>query len=62
VRAEPDYAATVVISLLNDVIVEILPESEQQGNTIWVKVKTQDGTTGWIVRSLLITATPPPNP
>ncbi|HSV86647.1 MAG TPA: SH3 domain-containing protein, partial [Levilinea sp.] len=59
VRAEPDYAATVVISLLNDTPVEFLPESQQQGNTVWVKVKTQDGATGWIVRSLLITVTPP---
>jgi hypothetical protein len=60
VRAEPDYAATVVKSLLNDFVVEILPESEQQGSTIWVKVRTQDGTIGWMVRSLLITATPVP--
>jgi MFS family permease len=59
VRAEPDYAATVVKSLLNDFLVEILPESEQQGNSIWIKVQTQDGTIGWIVGSLLITATPP---
>jgi cell division septation protein DedD len=58
VRAEPDYAATVVKSLLNDFVIEILPEAEQEGNAIWVKVRTQDGTTGWMVRSLLITATP----
>jgi hypothetical protein len=59
VRAEPDFASTVVASLLNNSIVEILPESEQQGNTIWIRVRTQDGTVGWIVESLLITATPP---
>jgi hypothetical protein len=58
VRAEPDYAAVVVKSLLNDFVVEILPESEQLGSSIWVKVRTQDGTTGWIVRSLLVTVTP----
>jgi MFS family permease len=59
VRAEPDYASTVVKSLLNDFLVEILPEEEQQGNAVWVKVKTQDGTVGWIVGSLLATTTPP---
>lgn len=59
VRAEPDYAAPVVKSLLNDSMVEILPDDQQQGNTTWVKVKTTDGIIGWIVRALLMTATPP---
>jgi MFS family permease len=60
VRAEPDYAAVVVKSLSNDFEVEILPDSEQINNSIWVKVRTEDGTTGWIVRSLLVTVTPIP--
>jgi hypothetical protein len=58
VRAEPNYQALVVKSLLNDMLVEVLPETEQTNNSTWVRVRTTDGIEGWIVRSLLVTATP----
>jgi len=58
VRAEPNYAGFVVQSLLNDKLVELLGEEVVAQNAIWVKVRTVDGKEGWVVRSLLITATP----
>ena len=60
IRAEPSTQAAVVTSLLNGMLVEVLPEILQQDNTAWVRVRTTDGREGWIIRSLLITATPEP--
>ena len=59
-REEPSQEALVVISLLNGMLVEIIPGADVQvGNTTWVKVRTADGIEGWIVSTLLSTATPP---
>ena len=60
VREEPSQEALVAISLLNGMLVEIVPGADVQvGNTTWVKVITVDGIEGWIVSTLLSTATPP---
>jgi hypothetical protein len=61
VRAEPNFTAPIVRSLSNDYLVEILPDIFQGENTTWVKIRTEDGDEGWVVRSLLITATPAPD-
>ena len=59
VRLEPSRDALVAISLMNGMLVEIVPGSEvQEGTTTWVKVVTTDGIEGWVVKSLLATATP----
>ena len=58
VRAEPDYNALYVTSLLNGALVEILPESIMVQGTTWVKIRTNNNVEGWIVRGLLVTATP----
>jgi uncharacterized membrane protein len=59
IRAEPSYDSTIVQSLLNDTLVEVLPDSnDNSGGTTWVHVRTSAGKEGWIVRSLLRTATP----
>ncbi len=58
VRAEPDYNALYVTSLLNGSLVEILPESTMVQGTTWVKIRTNNNVEGWIVRGLLVTATP----
>jgi hypothetical protein len=60
IRAEPRAGSKIVGSVLNNVLVQILPEVEQAGSTTWVHVRTLDGLEGWIVQSLLITATPAP--
>jgi SH3-like domain-containing protein len=61
IRKEPKYTSEIVIVLLNGIIVEVLPDVIIEGNATWVKVRLTDGKEGWIVRSLLATATPAPN-
>ena len=61
IREKPDYNATVVQSMLNGNLVEVLPEVNSTGSGIWVRVRTVNGKEGWVVRSLLTTATPAPN-
>jgi hypothetical protein len=58
VRSEPDYNALYVTSLMNGALVEILPESTMVQGTTWVKIRTNNNIEGWIVRGLLVTATP----
>jgi hypothetical protein len=60
VRAEANYNATVVSSVLNGTLVEVLPEVVNNGEVAWVHVRLVNGKDGWIVRSLLRTATPAP--
>lgn len=61
IREKPDYNATIVQSLLNGNLVEVLADVYNAGGVTWVRVRTVDGKEGWIVRSLLTTATPAPN-
>jgi uncharacterized membrane protein len=60
VRLEPDATSKIVFTLLNDSLVEILPEIVQDGSVTWVHVRVNATTVGWINQSLLITATPAP--
>ena len=61
VRADPSFTGTLVTSLLNGELVEILPDVASNGGATWVHVRTMDGEhEGWMVRALLITATPKP--
>jgi uncharacterized membrane protein len=61
VRSEPSFASGVVQSLLNETLVEVLPEVITSEGVTWIKIRTVNGNEGWVVRSLLITATPAPN-
>jgi uncharacterized membrane protein len=58
VRESPDYNSKVLKTLLNDSLVEILPETIEKNGQIWIKVRLPDDTVGWIVRYLVITTTP----
>jgi uncharacterized membrane protein len=60
VRAEPNFRGALVTSLLNGMLVEILPEVTSNEGATWVHVRTLEGQEGWMVRVLLITATPKP--
>ena len=60
IRESPEPTARVVKSLLNGMLIEVLPEVVQTGSTTWAHVRTVEGQDGWIVRNLLITATPVP--
>lgn len=59
-RKEP--GGDMIRSYLNDTLVEILPEVAEANGYVWVKVRiVKDGTVGWILRDLLLLATPSPN-
>lgn len=60
IRAEPKAGSTRLTSLLNGNLVEVLPETVQEGAIVWVHVRTVKGLEGWIVQALLVTATPAP--
>lgn len=60
IRAEPSYDANYVKSLLNGYLIQVLPDVVIKDGATWVKVRTAEGIEGWIVRSLLATATPAP--
>ncbi|NPV57851.1 MAG: SH3 domain-containing protein [Anaerolineae bacterium] len=60
IRDEPSREGRVVTSLLNGMLVEVLPESHNVGSSTYVKVRTSEGVEGWIIQSLLATATPVP--
>jgi hypothetical protein len=61
VREEPKYTGTVVQSVLNDTLVEVLPDVTNSEGVAWVHIRLINGKEGWVVRSLLRTATPAPN-
>jgi hypothetical protein len=62
-RVSPGGA--VLTSLSNDHLVEVLPEIEEHNNLTWVHVRTTvpDGRVleGWVLQSVLVTATPAPD-
>jgi uncharacterized membrane protein len=60
VRENPTFTAKYLASLLNGALVQVLPETVFADNNYWVHVITEDGTEGWVVRSLIATATPAP--
>ncbi|MHC1783003.1 MAG: SH3 domain-containing protein [Anaerolineaceae bacterium] len=62
IREEPGFQGASMMSLMNGNIVQILPQTMEVEGVVWVQVKTGDGKIGWIVRSLLVTATPLPTP
>lgn len=60
VRAEPDFSALALTSLLNDSIVQVLSAPVNKNGVFWVTVRTESGIEGWMVQYLLKTATPAP--
>jgi hypothetical protein len=62
IRKEPN--GELLITVLNGTLVQVLPDLVVDGNTNWVHVLVPYGETsveGWILRSLLQTATPAPD-
>ncbi len=57
VRSEP--GGTILTSLINGSPVQVISEPVvTDGGTIWVKILTENNQEGWIMQSLLATATP----
>lgn len=60
IREDPGYDSPVVQSILNGTLVEVLPGIHNNEGVDWVHIKTIGGKDGWIVQSLIRTATPVP--
>jgi len=61
VRKEPGFNGEIIAYLLNNQLVQVLDDTRSMDGNIWAHVILEDGREGWIVRNLLITATPVPN-
>jgi hypothetical protein len=61
VRKTPGFDGETLAYLDNDQLIQVLPEVELVDGAYWAHVQLEDGTDGWMVRSLLLTATPAPN-
>lgn len=60
IRSDPKVGSKILTSVLNGTLVKVLPETVQDGGVIWAHIMTNEGLVGWIVQSLLVTATPVP--
>lgn len=60
VREAPDATAKVIDGVLGGSLVQVLPDTAQSGGVTWAHIITGNGITGWIVQSILVTATPAP--
>lgn len=61
VRQSPGFEGEYLTSLDNESLIQVLPEVEFVDNAYWAHVLLEDGREGWMVRSLLLTATPAPD-
>jgi hypothetical protein len=57
VRAAPE-SETIIARLPNNYLVEILSEIQVVNGITWLHIRTADGDEGWIIQSLVVTATP----
>jgi uncharacterized protein YgiM (DUF1202 family) len=61
-RSEPGYQAESLQLIANGTLLKVLPEQPvEDGGVFWVHVETVEGEVGWIVQTVLATATPAPN-
>lgn len=61
VREAAGFAANQITSLVNGSPLQLLPETTEADGYIWLHVKSPDGYDGWVLQSILITATPLPS-
>lgn len=60
-RDKPSFDGQVIRILDNKLMVRANPEMEYHDKVWWTQVQTIDGTIGWMVHTVLITATPIPS-
>jgi hypothetical protein len=61
VRTEP-AGGTVLITLVNGSLVQVLPETEIVGTVTWVRVRALDNIEGWVLQTVLTPTTLVPTP
>ncbi len=60
IRSEPDFTAPVVSYANNGSEILLLNETKVDGQYIWISVMTESGEKGWMLSTLIQTATPLP--
>jgi len=61
IRTEPG-GGTVLTTLINGSLVQVLPEIESVGTVTWVHVRALNNIEGWVLQTVLTATTPPPVP
>jgi hypothetical protein len=59
-RDKPGFVGKVISMIDNNTVVKVMSGVEFKDQVYWTQVQTNDGTIGWMVHSVLITATPKP--
>jgi hypothetical protein len=60
IREEPGFSARILRTVLNGTAVQVLDEVEIVDGATWAHIRFIDQVEGWIVRSLIVSATPEP--
>jgi hypothetical protein len=60
VREGPGFSSIIVKTVLNGTAVQVLDEVEVVDGVTWIHIKFIDGVDAWIVRNLIVSATPEP--
>lgn len=60
IREEPGFDSRILRTVLNGTAVQVLDEIEVIDGATWVHIRFIDQVDGWIVRSLIVSATPEP--
>ncbi len=60
IRQGPGFSSSIVKTVLNGTAVQVLEDVEVVDGVTWIHIRFIDGVDGWIVRNLIISATPEP--
>jgi hypothetical protein len=61
VRSEPG-GGTLIVTLINGTLVQVLPEIQTVGSSTWVKVRLMNNVQGWVLQSVLLATDKTPIP
>ena len=60
IRVEPGFTSKILRTVLNGTAVQVLDEVEVIDGATWIHIRFIDQVEGWIMRSLIVSATPEP--
>jgi hypothetical protein len=60
VRSDP-AGVTILATLLNGAMVQVLPDIQNVGGNPWVHIRTAQGVEGWVLQTVLTATTPTPS-